>query len=79
MNDLQAWLQNRKGNDEIRGEDDVLVPVDTQAMWVELLSENVKGAGDIFWPLVDDIEVGICLYQTTWGGSKGSCNCLVFE
>jgi hypothetical protein len=33
----------------------------------ELRFENIESAIDIFWPLMDDVVVGISLDEATWG------------
>ena len=35
-------------------------------MGIELFAKNVEKTGNIFGPLVDDVEIGICLYEAAW-------------
>ena len=65
MLDAQGRLENGQGNDEVAGEEDVVLPVDTQAVGRELLPEDVERAGDILGPLVNNVEVAVRLHETT--------------
>jgi hypothetical protein len=40
--DAQSGLQDGDGNDEVRGQDDVVLPIDVESVRGELLSENVE-------------------------------------
>jgi hypothetical protein len=71
MLDSQAGLQDGDRNDEVRCQDDVLLPVDTETVGRELLAENVECASDILGPFVDDVVVGICFYEASRGCSYG--------
>lgn len=62
MLDSQAGLQDGDGNNEVRCQHDVLLPVDTEAVGGELLAQDVECAGDILGPFVDDVVVLICLH-----------------
>lgn len=54
-------------DDEVRGQDDVLLEIDAEAVRAELLAKDVQGRGHIFRPLVDDVELSIGLDETAWG------------
>jgi hypothetical protein len=55
------WLEDGDRDDEVGGQDDVGFVVDGEPVRTELLAEDVERSVDIFGPLVDDIEVGVCL------------------
>lgn len=38
----------------------------------ELLAENVEGAFNVFWPLMNDVKICIGLDQTAGAGSERS-------
>lgn len=65
-------LENGDGNNEVGREDDVLVPVDGEAVGGELLAEDIEGSRNVFWPFVDDIEIGVSLDKAAGGGTDGS-------
>jgi hypothetical protein len=63
-------LQDCYWDYEVGCEDDVLVEVDGEAVGRELLAENVERGAYVFGPLVDDVEVGVCLDKTTGRGAN---------
>ena len=68
----QARLEDAKRDNEIRGQDKILLEVDGEAVGRELLAENVESALDILGPLVDDVEVGISLDETAGRSTDGT-------
>lgn len=66
-----AWLQDGDRDDEVRGEDQVVLPVDGETVGSKGLAENVDGGGQILRVLSDDVEILIGLDETTWGGTDG--------
>lgn len=70
--DTGGWLQDGKRDDKVRGQDDLLVPVDAKTVWVELLSKDVGRSSDILWPFVENVATGISLNETTWRGTSGT-------
>ena len=56
-------LENGDGNNEVRGEDELLVPVNGETVWAELLAENVQGGTNIFGPLVNLCDSQLCCNQ----------------
>jgi hypothetical protein len=54
-----SGFEDRDGYNEVRGEDDVVLVIDGEAVGRELLAEDVQRGGYIFGPLMDDVEVGI--------------------
>lgn len=71
MSDLRDGLQDSDRLDKVRGQNELLLPVNTQSMGRVLLSQNVQSALYILRPLVNDVEVGISLDQTTRRGTQG--------
>lgn len=67
-------LKDRQGHDKVRGEDDVLVKVDAQAVRGELLSKNVESALNILGPLVDNVARGVGLDQTAWRSANSTAH-----
>lgn len=61
----RSRLENGNWDDEVGCQDDVVLPVNGQTMGTELLAKNVECAFDIFGPLVDDVEIGIGLNETS--------------
>lgn len=63
--DAQSGLQDRDGNDKVRSQNDVAVPVDRQPMGGVLLPEDVEGAGHVGQggPLGNDVKVLVRLDQ----------------
>jgi len=68
----QARLEDAKRDNEIRGQDKILLEVDGETVGRELLAENVESALDILGPLVDDVEVGISLDETAGRSTDGT-------
>lgn len=69
MANSRTGLQNTDGLHEVRGQDKLLVPVNAQSVRRVLLAKNVQGALNILRPLMNDVEVGIRLNQTTRRGT----------
>ena len=69
--DIDRGLENTYRRQEVRCEDQVLIPVDRETVWVELLVKNIQGTGHILRPLVDDRIVGVSLDQTTGRRASG--------
>lgn len=61
----QGRLEDRDGNNKVRGQDDALIEVNSQTVGAELLAENVQRASNILRPLVNDISLGVRLDETT--------------
>lgn len=71
MLDSNRWLQNTKRDNEVRGENEILLPVNTETVGVELFAEDVEETGNIFGELMNDVKIGVGLDETSWGGSDG--------
>lgn len=65
----QTRLEDTDRFHKVRGENELVLPVDAETVRRELLSQDVEGTLHIFGPLVDDIEVGICLDETSRTGA----------
>lgn len=74
MTHSSARLQDGDGFDEIRSENELLLPVNAQSMRRELLTQNVEVALHILGPFVDDVKVGISLNETTGRGTHGGAH-----
>lgn len=72
--DAETWVQNAHRFDKVRGEDVLPLPVDAQAVGVELILENVQRTRHRLGPFVDDVEVGIRLNQATGRGADGGAH-----
>lgn len=72
--DTKSGLENGDGNDKVRGENNLLVKVDAEAVGRELLAENVEGTLDILGPLVDDVATGISLNKTARSSANGTAH-----
>lgn len=59
-------LEDGDWDDEVRGQDDVVLEINGEAMGAELLAENIEGGRNIFGPFVDDVEIGIGFDETAW-------------
>lgn len=66
---LKTRLQDGQRDDEIGGETDVLLPVDSESVRRELLSKNVELACNVFGMLGDDVVVGVEFNQAARGCS----------
>ena len=75
--DTKSRLENGNRDNEIRSQDEVLLEIDCESVRVELLSQDVKGAGDISWVLSNDIKVAVCFDETTGRCTNSSCRGLV--
>lgn len=62
-------LEDGHGDDKVRGQHDVVLKVDAQAVGAELLAEDVERALDILGPLVDDVTAGVSLDQAAGGAA----------
>lgn len=64
-------LEDRDGNDEVRCEDDILVPVNGQTVRVERFFDDVEISCNISegWEFVDDVVVCIGFNKSSWGSS----------
>lgn len=71
VDNARAGLQDGDRDDEVRGENQVVLPVDGETVGGKGLAENVDGAGQILRVLSDDVEVLIGLDEATWGGTDG--------
>lgn len=71
VDDACAGLEDGDGDDEVRGEDQVGIPVDGETVGGKGLPEDVDGAGQILRVLSDDVEVLVGLDEATWGGTDG--------
>lgn len=69
MANSRAGLQDTDRLHEVRSQDKVLLPVNTQPMRRVLLAKYVQRALYIFRPLMNDVEVGIRLDQTARRGA----------
>jgi hypothetical protein len=71
MNNTKGWLQDCDWNNKIGRKNNVVLPVNSESMRIEILGQNVGGPGNIqnVWKLPDDIEIIICLHQSTWRSS----------
>lgn len=72
--DLERRLEDAERHDEVGCQDDVLVPVDAQAVRAELLAQDVEQARNVFGPLVDDVEVGVGLDEAAGRGADGGAH-----
>jgi hypothetical protein len=70
--DGASRLEDGDRDNKVGSQYDLLIEVDGQTMGRELLAEDVEGRLDIFWPFVDDVEVGISLNETTWRSTNSS-------
>lgn len=71
MDNARAGLEDGDRDDEVRGEDQVVFPVDGETVGSKGLAENVDGAGQILRVLSDDVEVLVGLDEATWRGTNG--------
>lgn len=71
VDDAGAGLEDRDGDDEVGGQDQVGFPVDGETVGSKGLAEDVDGAGQILRVLGDDVEVLVGLDKATWGGTDG--------
>lgn len=69
MLDTSGRLKDRQWDDEVRRQNDVLVEVNGKAMRRELLAKNVKGAGNILRPLMNDVVVSVRLNEAARGSA----------
>lgn len=61
--DAVGGLEDGQGDDEIRGQDDVLVKVDAQTVRGELFAKNVEKTVHVLWPFVEDVALSISFRQ----------------
>lgn len=71
MADSETGLQDSNRLDEVRSQNELLLPIDTKSVRRELLLKNVEGALHILGPFVDDVEIGISLNETTGRSTNG--------
>lgn len=71
MDYAQAGLEDSDWDDEVRGENQVVLPVDGETVGGKGLAEDVDGAGQVLGVLRNDVEVLVGLDETTWGGTDG--------
>lgn len=72
MLNTKGWFQDRDRNNEIRGKNEVLFPINTKTVWAELFAEDVQCSSDVLGIFVDDVEVGIGLDEAAGRSSDGS-------
>jgi hypothetical protein len=72
MLDTSGGLKDSDWDDKVRSEDDVLLPVNREAVWRELLAQDVQDSWHILRPLMDDVEVCVRLHETTGSGADRS-------
>ena len=70
MHNAKGWLQDCDWNNKIGRQDDVLLPVNSESMRIEIFAQYVGSAGNILWPFANDIEIIICFHQSTRGSSR---------
>jgi hypothetical protein len=59
----RVGLEDGQGDDEISGQDDVLVKVDAQTVRGELFAKNVEKNVHVLWPFVEDVALSISFRQ----------------
>ena len=73
MLDAERRFQDRERNDKIKGKNDILCPVDTQTMRIELFAENIAESGNIFGEFSNDVKVVVGFNKASRrSSSKGS-------
>lgn len=70
MLNTKGWLQDSHGDNKVRGENEVLLPINTETVRAELLSEYIESSCDVFGELMDNVEVGIGFDETSGRGSN---------
>ncbi len=71
MLDTKRWLQDGYRNKKIRSKNEVLVPIDANAVEAKFSSHDVKGFWKIFWNLMNNIEICISFNKASGKSPNG--------
>ena len=72
--DTSSGLKDGQRDDEVRGEDELVLPVDAQTMGRELLLKDVESALGVLRPLVENVTLGVSLNETAGGGADSTAH-----